>query len=201
MPVKVIFDEQDIRRAVTRIAHEIVERNRGCDDLLFIGIHTRGVPLAKRIAACINEFERKMIPVGALDTTLHRDDLSSTESIIPLRPTDIPPDFEERRIVLVDDVLFTGRTIRAAMDALIDYGRPQFIQLVVLVDRGHRELPIRADYVGKNIPTAKNDKVIVHLKELDGSDEVLLIRVTNGKDEDVVGSSLLPKGVRRESKE
>ena len=180
MPEKVLLDEQDIRRAVTRISHEIVERNRGCDDLLFIGVHTRGVPLAKRIAACIGGFERKESAVGALDITLHRDDLSSTESITPLRPTDIPPDFEEKRIILVDDVLYTGRTVRAAMDALIDFGRPQSIQLVVLVDRGHRELPIRADYVGKNIPTAENEKVLVRLKEIDGSDAVLL--VTNGQE-------------------
>ena len=201
MPVKVILDEQDIRRAIIRIAHEIVERNRGCEDLLLIGIHTRGVPLAKRIAACINEFEGKMIPVGAIDTTLHRDDLSSTESTMPMRPTDIPPDFEERKIILVDDVLFTGRTVRAAMDALIEYGRPPSIQLVVLVDRGHRELPIRADYVGKNVPTAKQEKVIVRLKEFDGSDEVLLIREVNGKEEVAAGATPLPKGVRREFKE
>jgi pyrimidine operon attenuation protein/uracil phosphoribosyltransferase len=175
MPEKVLLDEQDIRRAITRISHEIVERNRGCDDLLFIGVHTRGVPLAKRIASCIGGFERKESAVGALDITLHRDDLSSNESITPLRPTDIPPDFEEKRIILVDDVLYTGRTIRAAMDALIDFGRPQSIQLVVLVDRGHRELPIRADYVGKNIPTGGNEKVLVRLKEIDGSDAVLLV--------------------------
>jgi len=179
MPEKVLLDEQDIRRAVTRISHEIVERNRGTDDLLFIGVHTRGVPLAKRIAACIGGFERTESAVGALDITLHRDDLSSTESVAPLRSTDIPPDFEDKRIILVDDVLYTGRTVRAAMDALIDFGRPQSIQLVVLVDRGHRELPIRADYVGKNIPTSADDKVLVRLKEIDGSDAVLL--VTNGQ--------------------
>ena len=200
MPEKVLLDEQDIRRAVTRISHEIVERNRGCEDLLFIGVHTRGVPLAKRIAVCIEGFERKGSAVGALDITLHRDDLSSTESITPLRPTDIPPDFEEKRIILVDDVLFTGRTIRAAMDALTDFGRPQSIQLVVLVDRGHRELPIRADYVGKNIPTAENEKVLVRLKEIDGSDAVLLI--TNGQVQGIERDSyLLPKGVRHESSE
>ena len=193
MPEKVLLDEQDIRRAVTRISHEIVERNRGTDDLLFIGVYTRGVPLAKRIAACIGGFEHKESAVGALDITLHRDDLSSTESITPLRSTDIPPDFEEKRIILVDDVLYTGRTIRAAMDALIDYGRPQSIQLVVLVDRGHRELPIRADYVGKNIPTAAEDKVLVRLKEVDGNDAVLLI--TNGQGKTGQGSDMLPKGV------
>jgi pyrimidine operon attenuation protein/uracil phosphoribosyltransferase len=199
MPEKVLLDEQDIRRAVTRISHEIVERNRGCDDLLFIGVHTRGVPLAKRIATCIEGFERKGASVGALDITLHRDDLSSTESIIPLRPTDIPPDFEEKRIILVDDVLFTGRTIRAAMDALTDFGRPQSIQLVVLVDRGHRELPIRADYVGKNIPTAAGEKVVVRLKEIDGSDAVLLI--TNGQGKTEQGNDTLSKGVRYEFSE
>lgn len=178
MSEKVLLDEQDIRRAVTRISHEIVERNRGCEDLLFIGVHTRGVPLAKRIASFIGKLECKESTVGALDITLHRDDLSFHESVTPLRPTDIPPDFEEKRIILVDDVLYTGRTVRAAMDALIDFGRPQSIQLVVLVDRGHRELPIRADYVGKNIPTAAGEKVLVRLKEIDGSDAVLL--VTNG---------------------
>lgn len=178
MPEKVLLDEQDIRRAVTRISHEIVERNRGCEDLLFIGVHTRGVPLAKRIASFIGKLECKESTVGALDITLHRDDLSFHENVTPLRPTDIPPDFEEKRIILVDDVLYTGRTVRAAMDALIDFGRPQSIQLVVLVDRGHRELPIRADYVGKNIPTAPGEKVLVRLKEIDGSDAVLL--VTNG---------------------
>ena len=181
MPGKVILDEQDIRRAVTRIAHEIVERNHGSEGLIFIGIHTRGVPLAKRIAAAINEFESNGPVVGALDITLHRDDLTSQDEVQPLRHTDIPPDFEEKRIILVDDVLFTGRTVRAAMDALIDFGRPQSIQLVVLVDRGHRELPIRADYVGKNLPTATHEEVAVRLKEIDGVDEVSLVR--NGADQ------------------
>ncbi len=179
MPDKVILDEQDIRRALTRIAHEIVERNHGSQDLVFIGIHTRGVPLARRLAAAINEFEPSDITVGALDITLHRDDITFGDEVPSLRYTDIPPDFEEKRVILVDDVLYTGRTIRAAMDALIDFGRPNSIQLVVLIDRGHRELPIRADYVGKNLPTATHDEVVVRLKETDGMDEVALVR--NGK--------------------
>jgi pyrimidine operon attenuation protein/uracil phosphoribosyltransferase len=174
MPDRIILDAQDIRRAIVRIAHEIVERNHGSDGLVFIGIHTRGVPLAKRIAAAINEFESNGLAVGALDITLHRDDLTSHDEVQPLRHTDIPPDFEEKRIILVDDVLFTGRTIRAAMDAIIDFGRPKSIQLVVLIDRGHRELPIRADYVGKNLPTATHEEVTVRLKEIDGVDEVVL---------------------------
>ena len=176
MPGKVILDEQDIRRAVTRIAHEIVERNHGSEGLIFIGIHTRGVPLAKRIAAAINELEKGGPAVGALDITLHRDDITHEDKEPALRHTDIPPDFEEKRIILVDDVLYTGRTVRAAMDALIDFGRPQSIQLVVLIDRGHRELPIRADYVGKNLPTATHEEVAVRLQEIDGVDEVALVR-------------------------
>ncbi|MEA1958695.1 MAG: bifunctional pyr operon transcriptional regulator/uracil phosphoribosyltransferase PyrR [Chloroflexota bacterium] len=201
MPEKVLLDEQDIRRAITRIAHEIVERNRGCEELLLIGIHTRGVPLAKRIAACINDFECAGTNVGALDITLHRDDLSSTEAITPFRHTDIPPDFEEKRVILVDDVLYTGRTVRAAMDALTDFGRSQSIQLVVLVDRGHRELPIRADYVGKNIPTAAHEKVVVRLREIDGSDAVELIRNGDGREYDGAGGGPPPEGVRLGSSE
>ena len=176
MPDKVILDDQDIRRAIVRIAHEIVERNHGSDGLVFIGIHTRGVPLAKRIVAAISEFESTSPSVGALDITLHRDDITSRDENPTLRYTDIPADFEEKRIILVDDVLFTGRTIRAAMDTLIDFGRPKSIQLVVLIDRGHRELPIRADYVGKNLPTATHEDVAVRLKEIDGVDEVVLVK-------------------------
>jgi pyrimidine operon attenuation protein/uracil phosphoribosyltransferase len=179
MPDKVILNGADIRRAVTRIAHEIVERNHGCEGLTLIGIHTRGVPLANRIAASINEFEKADIPVGKLDITLHRDDITSEETIPALRPMDIPPDLEEKRVVLVDDVLYTGRTVRAAMDALIDFGRPQSIQLVALIDRGHRELPIRADYIGKNLPTATHEEVLVRLQEVDGVDEVAI--ATNGE--------------------
>lgn len=176
MPEKVILDEEDIRRALTRIGHEIVERNHGCDGIIFIGMHTRGVPLARRIAANIKEFERAEVPVGNLDISLYRDDLPSLGVQPFLRPTNIPTDIVGKRIILVDDVLYTGRSIRAAMDAIIDFGRPQSIQLVVLVDRGHRELPIRADYVGKNMPTSIYEEVVVRLKEIDGRDEVAIIR-------------------------
>jgi pyrimidine operon attenuation protein/uracil phosphoribosyltransferase len=176
MPEKVILDEEDIRRALTRIAHEIVERNHGCDGIIFVGMHTRGVPLARRIAANIKEFERAEVPVGILDIGLYRDDLPSLGLQPFLRPTSIPTDVVGKRIILVDDVLYTGRSIRAAMDALIDFGRPQSIQLVVLIDRGHRELPIRADYVGKSMPTSIYEEVVVRLKEIDGRDEVAIIR-------------------------
>jgi pyrimidine operon attenuation protein/uracil phosphoribosyltransferase len=183
MPDKVILDDQDIRRAIIRIAHEIVERNHGSQGLVFIGIHTRGVPLAKRIAAAISEFESASPSVGALDITLHRDDITHDDNPT-LHYTDIPADFEEKRIILVDDVLYTGRTIRAAMDALIDFGRPKSIQLVVLIDRGHRELPIRADYVGKNLPTATHEDVAVRLKEIDGVDEVVLVKNSSAASSD-----------------
>jgi pyrimidine operon attenuation protein/uracil phosphoribosyltransferase len=180
MPDRVILNRADIHRAVTRIAHEIVERNHGCEALTIIGIHTRGVPLAKRIASSINEFEKADISVGKIDITLHRDDIDSSEAMPALRPTDIPSGLEEKRVVLVDDVLYTGRTIRAAMDALIDFGRPQAIQLVALIDRGHRELPIRADYVGKNLPTATHEEVRVRLEEVDGVDEVAIVKDGEG---------------------
>ena len=176
MPEKVILNEEEIRRALTRIAHEIVERNHGCDGIIFIGMHTRGVPLSRRLAAKIDEFEHSDIPVGVLDISLYRDDLSSLELQPSLRPTNIPIDIAGKSVVLVDDVLYTGRSIRAAMDAVIDFGRPQSIQLAVLVDRGHRELPIRADYVGKNIPTSRDEEVVVRLKETDGLDEVAIIK-------------------------
>lgn len=173
---KVVMSVDDIRRALTRIAHEIVERNHGCDDIVLIGIHTRGVPLAERIATYIGQFEQAEVPAGALDITLHRDDLPSLEKRPFLRPTNIPGDIETKRIILVDDVLYTGRTVRAAMDALIDFGRPQHIQLMVLVDRGHREIPIRPDYVGKNMPTSAYEQVVVRLRETDGQDEVAIVK-------------------------
>lgn len=176
MPEKVILNKEDVRRAITRIAHEIVERNHGCDGIILIGVHTRGVPLAKRIAASIKEFEQAEVPVGDLDISLHRDDLTSLEVQPSMRPTNIPDDIEGKRIILVDDVLYTGRSIRAAMDALIDHGRPQSIQLVVLIDRGHREIPIRADFVGKNMPTSRDEEVEVRLKEVDGRDEVAIVK-------------------------
>ena len=176
MPEKVIMRGGEVRRALTRIAHEILERNHGCEELVFIGIHTRGVPLARRIAALIKELDGVELPVGSLDIGLYRDDLPHLESLPNLRPSDIPFDIEDKRVILVDDVLYTGRSVRAAMDALTDFGRPQYIQLAVLVDRGHRELPIRPDYVGKNLPTSMSEEVKVRLKETDGKDEVVIIK-------------------------
>jgi pyrimidine operon attenuation protein/uracil phosphoribosyltransferase len=174
MPEGVVMSSDDVRRAVVRIAHEIVEQNRGADDLILVGMRTRGVPLAERIAESIREFESATVPVGALDISLHRDDLPARGTAVEIKPSDLPRDIGGRPVVLVDDVLFTGRSIRAALDALIDYGRPGRIQLAVLVDRGHRELPIRADYVGKNIPTSRNDDVQVRLGETDGFDQVVV---------------------------
>ncbi len=174
MAEKVIFTEADIRRAITRIAHEIVERNQGAADLVFLGMHTRGVPLAKRLALRIGEFEGVEVPVGALDIAFYRDDIP-TRGASPVRPTTIPQDIAGKAVVLVDDVLYTGRSIRAALDAVIDYGRPRRIQLAVLVDRGHRELPIRADYVGKNVPTSRGEEIQVRLQEVDGRDEIVLV--------------------------
>ena len=172
MPV--VMDADRVGRTLTRIAHEILERNRGVEELALVGIRTRGVPLAKRLARTIHDVHHHDIPTGALDITLYRDDLMRTavgaQPII--RRTEIPISIDDRRILLVDDVLFTGRTIRAALDALTEFGRPRSIQLVVLVDRGHRELPIKADYVGKNLPTALTESVQVRLLEIDGRDEV-----------------------------
>jgi pyrimidine operon attenuation protein/uracil phosphoribosyltransferase len=166
-----IMSAEDIRRAITRIAHEIVEHNRGTGDLVFVGMRTRGVPLAKRIAAAIASFEGDDVPVGSLDIGLYRDDLPERGPSVSIQPSDLP-EIAGKRIVIIDDVLYTGRSVRAALDALIDYGRPERIQLAVLVDRGHRELPIRADFVGKNIPTSRADDVQVHLAETDGEDWV-----------------------------
>ncbi len=178
---QVVLSASDIRRAVRRIAHEIIERNGALDRLLLIGMRTRGVPLARRLAAAIAEFEHEAIPVGALDIGLYRDDLTKRGLRPQLQPSEIPSDLSGRSVVLVDDVLFTGRSIRAALDALIDFGRPQRIQLAVLVDRGHRELPIRPDYVGKNIPTSGAQEVQVLLLETDGRDEVLLSTANEAK--------------------
>jgi pyrimidine operon attenuation protein/uracil phosphoribosyltransferase len=163
-------------RSLTRIAHEIVERNRGIGDLALVGIRERGVPLARRIAVELNRISNTDVPTGALDITLYRDDLMR-QAVGPqplVRSTDIPFDIDNRVILLVDDVLYTGRTIRAALDALIDFGRPRSIQLVVLIDRGHRELPIKADYVGKNVPTSRRESIQVRLQEVDGHDEVVI---------------------------
>ena len=176
-----IMSPDDIRRAVTRIAHEIVEHNRGTQDLVFVGMRTRGVPLARRIAKAIAEFEGEEVPVGSLDVGLHRDDLTARGATVNIQPSDLP-EVAGKRVVLVDDVLYTGRTVRAALDALIDYGRPRRIQLAVLVDRGHRELPIRADFVGKNIPTSRGDDVRVRLDETDGEEYV---RVTAAEEAEV----------------
>jgi pyrimidine operon attenuation protein / uracil phosphoribosyltransferase len=173
---KTILDEVAIRRALTRIAHEILERNKGGSNCLLIGIHTRGVTLARRLGERIWQIEGKQIAVGELDITLYRDDRTAIEACSEVLKTQIP-DIHGKKVILVDDVLYTGRTVRAAMDALIDIGRPQMIQLAVLVDRGHRELPIRPDYVGKNIPTARNERVLVSLSEVDpGLDEVQIGR-------------------------
>ena len=171
-----IMDADRMGRALTRIAHEILERNRGTSDLALVGIRTRGVPLARRIAHSLRDINHTDVPTGALDITLYRDDLMhSVVGPQPLvRRTEIPFSIDNRRILLVDDVLYTGRTTRAALDALIDFGRPAAIQLIVLVDRGHRELPIKADYVGKNLPTAADESVQVLLTETDGRDEVVL---------------------------
>jgi len=175
MPV--VMDAVRIGRSLARIAHEILERNRALEELALVGIRTRGVPLARRIAQSIREINQHEIPTGALDITLYRDDLMRTAvGAQPLiRRTEIPFSIDDRRILLVDDVLYTGRTIRAALDALIEFGRPKAIQLVVLVDRGHRELPIKADYVGKNLPTSPSESVQVHLTEIDGRDEVEIL--------------------------
>ena len=170
------MDADRMARALTRMAHEILERNRGLDEIALVGIRTRGVPLARRISRSLHEINGDDVPTGALDITLYRDDLMR-HPVGPqplVRRTEIPFSIDDRKILLVDDVLYTGRTIRAALDALIDFGRPQAIQLVVLVDRGHRELPIKADYVGKNLPTSLKQSVQVHLQEIDGTDEVLI---------------------------
>jgi len=174
--VPILMDRERIGRSLTRIAHEIVERNRGVGDLALVGVRTRGVPIARRLAASLRDITGLDVPTGALDITLYRDDLMKT-AIGPqpiVRRTEIPFSIDGRHIVLVDDVLYTGRTIRAALDALIDFGRPSTIQLVVLVDRGHRELPIKADYVGKNVPTSRRETIHVRLAEIDGADEVTL---------------------------
>jgi pyrimidine operon attenuation protein / uracil phosphoribosyltransferase len=170
----VVMDEAQIGRALTRIAHEIVERNRGVAELAFVGVRTRGVTLGRRIVKTVSEIAGEPVPAGALDITLYRDDLMR-HPVGPqplVRSTEIPFSIDDRRILLVDDVLYTGRTVRAALDALIDFGRPRTIQLVVLVDRGHRELPIKADYVGKNVPTSLKQSVQVRLTEIDGQDLV-----------------------------
>jgi len=169
-----VLDAEEIRRALSRIAHEILERTRGGEQVILLGIPTRGVPLAQRLAALIAEFEGRKVPCGSLDVTMHRDDLR-LHPARALHRTELPPDgVDGKTVVLVDDVLYSGRTVRAALDALNDLGRPRSVQLAVLVDRGHRELPIRADYVGKNLPTSQREVVHVQLTEVDGRDGVMI---------------------------
>ncbi|HEX8033731.1 MAG TPA: bifunctional pyr operon transcriptional regulator/uracil phosphoribosyltransferase PyrR [Ktedonobacterales bacterium] len=171
---KVIYNEDEMRRAISRMAHEIVERNAGARDLVLIGLRTRGVPLAERLVERIAEFEGVTVPTATLDTTAYRDDLPERSARLSTPREPLPVEIEDRVVVLVDDVLYTGRTARAALEALLDHGRPRKVQLAVMVDRGHRELPIRADYVGKNIPTAMSESIRVSLRETDGLDAVLL---------------------------
>jgi pyrimidine operon attenuation protein/uracil phosphoribosyltransferase len=184
MPERTLMSPEDMQRALVRIAHEIVERNKGAKDIILVGMQTRGVPLARRLATTIQGLEGITVPVGSLDISLYRDDLASLSLKPTVHRTDIPVDVTDKQIVLVDDVFYTGRSIRAAMDALIDLGRPQSIQLAVLVDRGHRELPIRADYVGKNIPTSQNEEIKVYVKEVDADDKVIILSSNKGDDDE-----------------
>ena len=174
MDKTVLMDAEGIRRALTRIAHEVVEKNKGVENIVLVGIRTRGVPIAERLAEYIGQIEGGKPPVGVLDITLYRDDLSTLSYQPIVRPTELPVDITGKTIVLVDDVLYTGRTIRAALDAIIDMGRPKAIQLAVLIDRGHRELPIRADFVGKNVPTSSREVVSVQIDAVDGEEKVVL---------------------------
>jgi len=173
---KRILDEKEMERILKRLANEVIEKNKGCENLYIVGIHTRGVPLAKRMAGYIEKFENEKIRVGALDITLYRDDLAYLEHQPVIQDSILNFDIEGKHILLVDDVLNTGRTARAALNAILDYGRPASIQFLVIVDRGNRELPIQADFVGKHLPTAKNESVQVHLKETDKEDEVLITK-------------------------
>lgn len=175
-----IMDESGMLRAITRISHEIIEKNKGVDDVVLIGIQRRGVPLAKLLAEKIREVEGKGVPVGILDITLYRDDLSMLSEHPIINGTEINFTLSGKKVILVDDVLFTGRTTRAAIDAIIDIGRPKIIQLAILIDRGHRELPIRADYVGKNVPTSKNEVIHVKVKEIDGINAVTISDLERG---------------------
>ncbi|TMB82100.1 MAG: bifunctional pyr operon transcriptional regulator/uracil phosphoribosyltransferase PyrR [Chloroflexi bacterium] len=176
MSARQILGADGLRRALVRIAHEIVERNGGTDDLVMVGVHSRGVPLAQRLAALIHEHEGVEVPVGSLDITYYRDDLTKIAHAPIVKRTEAMPELTDKTVVLVDDVLFTGRTVRAALDAITDHGRPTAVRLAVIVDRGHRELPIRPDHVGKNLPTSLDENVQVRLSETDGVDEVLIAR-------------------------
>jgi pyrimidine operon attenuation protein/uracil phosphoribosyltransferase len=175
-----VLDAQGVERALARITHEILERNKGVENLVFIGVRSLGVEIAERLAAKAAAIEGVQVPSGIIDITLYRDDLSRGAQQPAVQGTDIPFPIDDRQVVLVDDVLYTGRTVRAALDALMDLGRPRSVQLAVLIDRGHRELPIRADYVGKNLPTAAHESVQVRLRERDGRDEVVLVRGEEG---------------------
>lgn len=170
----ILMDSAAMQRALTRMAHEILERHSGIDDLVIVGIRRRGVPLAERLAKILSDIEGKNVPIGILDITLYRDDLATLADQPMVRSTKMPGQVRGKRVVLLDDVLYTGRTIRAALDALVDLGRPERIELAALVDRGHRELPIRADYVGKNVPTSKREAIEVRVKEIDGEDVVVI---------------------------
>lgn len=173
-PKALLMDASQMNRALSRIAHEIIERNKGIENVVLVGIRRRGVPLAHRLAARLQEFEGREVPVGILDITLYRDDLTELSSVPVIHKSEVNFKLPGKVVVLVDDVLYTGRTVRAALDALLDIGRPNVIQLAVLCDRGHRELPIRADYVGKNVPTSRKEVVEVHMSEVDGEDFVAL---------------------------
>jgi len=177
-----VLDAASIDRSLTRISHEILERNKGLRTIGLVGVQTRGVPLARRLAARLGAIDGKAPPVGVLDINLYRDDLSRIADHPILKRTEIPYNLDDAVVILVDDVLFTGRTVRAALDALMDLGRPRQIQLAVLVDRGHRELPVRADFVGKNLPTAETERVDVRLTETDGEDEVVIVKDEGGGD-------------------
>jgi pyrimidine operon attenuation protein/uracil phosphoribosyltransferase len=189
MSEKVVMSGEDMRRSLARIAHEIIERNRSMETLVLVGMRTRGVPLARRLSSNLVRFEDVQVPVGALDISFYRDDLpvearlhiDGSNRVPVVNGTDMPVDVEGKSVVLVDDVLYTGRSTRAALDALIDLGRPESIQLAVLIDRGHRELPIRPDYVGKNIPTSRDEEIQVHVTETDGVDEVVIVRNDNSE--------------------
>ena len=180
MSEKILLNSSDIERAIVRIAHEIVERNKGAKNIAFVGIKTRGVPLAQRLAGIIKDMESVNAPVGSLDITLYRDDVSSLSFQHIVQQTDVPFDITNKQLILVDDVFYTGRSIRAALDALMDLGRPETIQLAVLIDRGHRELPIRADFVGKNIPTSRDEEIKVYLSEIDAVDRVAVVNLGEG---------------------
>ena len=183
MSEKILLNSADIERVLIRIAHEILERNKGAKNIVFVGIKTRGVPLAQRLAKIIQSMEHVDIPVGSLDITLYRDDVSSLSFKHVVQQTYVPFDITNKQVILVDDVFYTGRSIRAALDALTDLGRPETIQLAVLIDRGHRKLPIRADFVGKNIPTAHNEEIKVYVSEVDAVDKAVVLRQEGDKHE------------------